>query len=189
MHQLYHVLDQIEAKKINLSCFATERKHKEIKAVATHLINDAAGQAMLVRRILGHFFTFFEDDTFLMPEYCATGLQRLTTPPAVLALYPGAAPTAMKCSSVRSVIGNLTAGDVLAVVHNGRMYVGRAACFYRVIVSGSHMFAVELSVLSPRGNGLYADSGSRSVFKLASALSAVPWVKTQGAIHPCLPVR
>lgn len=126
LHYLFHVADCLQKFKANMSCFAGERKHKVVKAIANHTFRH------IEEHVVGRMLSDFIDD---LAEASVFQDVHLLRPVNISNLLPGFfseitdADGMLVARAAKSLVGEVRATDLLHFVEGGSHHIGFARFF------------------------------------------------------------
>eukprot|EP00959_Pyramimonas_sp_CCMP1952_P250060 5227556-Pyramimonas_sp.AAC.1 len=124
IHYVHHSILNLPRLRVNVSCFACERKHKDCKAIAQRCTTEQA-TPHIIDLVLCELEENLKDVNTFVPEY----IDGAATPQPQLrhlfqTISPRVGPAICTCSVVQTRIGTVKAGDFVQCSHNGHNHHG-----------------------------------------------------------------
>ena len=189
LHYLRHIPECLERHGVSLSCFASERKHKQSKMIATFCYKNYTKSMIAydIRNVTArmknpHLFEEMhlsgtEKSVPLLPEWTRAGISEVVSARAL-------------CTPKSTFF----CGDVLLSMQNGSMSAGRAIAFLRITQGLPRQRGRELRYLALLENmqkivgAIYTLSGGDPVLtKPAIFFASVPFRRVDATFHLALP--
>ena len=178
VHLLLHIPICIARFGNNLSCFVTERKHRESKQIGCFAFNNWT--LTMLRRCLIKHLDRIEDDDWAKP-YCLCNAKPIDWGKIMMLTYGLTLKTRpedfqMEGLSMKTTVGQLFQGDLCLVARDGGIAAGFAEHFLQAADGGCWCL---LSFLCPLGGVSYSTQLTRRTSSLIRAehiVNCVPYI-------------
>ena len=184
-HLLWHILESMHLFKVNLSCFATERKHKISKGTGHFAFK--SWTVTMLRRTLGLFMDWLKDPRGCSPfalespaPIGESGARQVRVDAMKLfCIHKG---VAWESKAMHTPTGKINRCDLVAFKRQGQIAVG----FCRNLLQhGDGTCLIHLGVLPPVGGACFSTLEAEDcVIPAAAVIGSFPYFhRGDGSIH------
>ena len=184
VHLLLHIPMLMARFGCNLSCFVTERKHKESKQIGSFAVKNWC--LTMLSRCLANHLDRAMGSAFAVPfELCEAkpiDWGRVLQTSHGIAMYGHPASFQRQGRSLKTPVGQLDQGDLLLVVRDGGIAAGFAQDFFET-ADGSCW--CELSFLRPLGGSRFGTelrTRTAALLRADCIANRVPYIKEDGKL-------
>lgn len=180
----------LESLGVNLTCFAGERKHRELKRITRNNCPGDAGQSHMVRKSMMKFTHDLIGATAFEPTFLIAQSASPEHIPVMRAMFRELGPVIYQAKSVHSTVGILKVGDCVHGISAGQVFVGLAELFLSGAhnTSGEKHLVIRLQAAEQLEGRPMRFTGTSVFYPLECAKGAVPYVLTSGGFLPLLPM-
>ena len=185
-HWLFHLPENIEDFKVNMSCFSPERKHRAVKTIAAHVFNEHLGHNITLRIGYETLKAFDSQETICRAVFLKEPIREITGGAAMLSFWSDEIVGVRTARSLMTPTGMISLKDMVFAPSLSQLFVPCA--FLEVIfMTGKKEFIVQANCHSWKTGCLFEALPEKSL--LLWELDFRPVVYTYrscGSIHACL---
>lgn len=185
-HWLFHLPDDFRRLQVNMSCFAPERKHRAVKTIGSHVLNQTLCEHVADR--MGYeVLKDFENIKNITRETFLEGVKK-EVPEAIsmLSFWSGDILLVQTGKKMKTTSGSVDLGDVLLDLNNGAVVVPIA--FLEVtFMTGVTTHLMQISVHKWKQDSLFEENGPECLLEWHNDLRNVMFTRRScGSIHVLL---
>lgn len=188
-HWLFHVPDNIEAFNINMSCFAPERKHRAVKAIAAHVFNEHLGHNITMRIGYECMLAFESQQNICAEIFLDGAVREIPNGAGMLSLWSAEIVCVRTARRLMTATGMIWLKDMVFAPSLSQLLAPIA--FLEVIfLSGASEFIAQVNAHNWKGDCLFEALPTKSLLVWEPDFCSVAYtVQSCGSIRACLQTR
>eukprot|EP00438_Fugacium_kawagutii_P015033 Skav225166 [mRNA] locus=scaffold1095:86807:87571:+ [translate_table: standard] len=186
-HWLFHLPENLAQFKVNMNCFCPERKHRAVKAVASHVCNyNLMGHVAM--RIGWDTLQAFDkaDSNMCKPIYLDGPIRHINEGAEMLSFWSDEIVCVRTARKLATPTGQVCLGDMVLAVQRRQLFVPQA--FVEVtLMSGKRTFMVQAECHKHEQGASFAKAAQQALLTWEPEFIPVPYiVRSSGSLHACL---
>ena len=187
-HWLFHVPENIEAFNINMSCFAPERKHRAVKAIAAHVFNQHLGHNITMRIGYECMQALESQENICKEIFLDGGVREISGGADMLSLWGEEIICVRTARKLMTATGMISLNDMVFAPSLSQLLAPIA--FLEVFMSGATEFITQVNAHSGKGDCLFEALPTQSLLVWEPDFGSVAYtVQSCGSIRACLHTR
>ncbi|CAK9037144.1 MBD domain-containing protein [Durusdinium trenchii] len=135
-HWKFHIPEQIQSFGVNMSCFSPERKHRAIKAIASHVFNDAISGSVCLRIGYDTIQHFAENDNCCRAMHLEGPVREVEDGAKMLNFWSNEVSSVSLAKKIKTPVGVVAKGDLVLALDE-RMALRPHVFLEAVLITGT----------------------------------------------------
>ena len=180
-HWHLHIPEQIQSFGVNMSCFSPERKHRAIKAIATHVSNDAISGSVCLRMGYDTIQLFAENDNCCRVMHLEGPVREVKGGAKMLSFWSNEVSSVSLAKKLKTPVG------IVALALDERMVLRPHVFLEAVLITGHRVFLSQVFAHTCATDCPFEPTPTECLVEWRPTYRPVMYTERScGSIHACL---
>ena len=185
-HWKFHIPEQIQSFGVNMSCFSPERKHRAIKAIASHVFNDAISGSVCLRIGYDTIQHFAENDNCCRAMHLEGPVREVEDGAKMLNFWSNEVSSVSLAKKIKTPVGVVAKGDLVLALDE-RMALRPHVFLEAVLITGHRVFLSQVVAHKWATDCLFEPTPTECLVEWRPTYRPVMYTERScGSIHACL---